>query len=175
MLLQHAKTAGNYRLVVDYMRLIESMHKWKHSTHEFLRIIETQLTKSAKESIKETRSPDFIFYGDQGRAGRSFADLSETTMEVRQRKGLRRGDNFILRETSRRIYSHLQVRIDPFGDIQFHTNRNDLVDIHSKGADIQVFGRGSARIPPRPFIGLSLNRERIMYKKLRVFLIRIFA
>jgi len=177
-LLAIARSQGNLRKVRELTGLLQFFKNFNYHHREFLGIISDQILRSSKESIKEGISPDYIFHGNENQNGMPFVGLTQFTMEIRARKGIRRGDNFIIRETDRRILNSLRISIDERGDVVPKSARTDLIHYHSFGVktgNLYIFGRKAkeAKIPSRPFIGLTERRKGILHKKLLAFLRRM--
>lgn len=176
ILLRQAHANRNFAAVKSYLQTLEKMRNFKYQAGAFNNIMEHYILKASKDAIVNTKSPEVVLHGDESKAGQKFKELEKSTMRVRKSKGLKRGSEFILRETSRKIYTSLDIEIKPDGSVDATANRTDLVTYHSQGADLNYFGSGKiVKLKPRPFVGLSNRRNRLMYLKLRALIRRIFV
>ena len=158
-----ARANHDYRLSGRCTKAIKYLRHLQIEIKGLARHLASIIEKDSKRAIKERRSPSLILYGDTSHSDDPLKKLKKSTLRIRRQKGIKRGPSFILRETSSQIFHPLKIVVK--GNTLEVTGADEkLVKYHSEGANITVFGKHSAKLPARPFIGID-SGHRDLYER----------
>jgi len=101
-------------------------------------------------------------------SGKSFAPLSETTMDIRKKRGIRAGADQILKETRKHIYNQIDYKIEE-SKVRAGVFSEDkwIAGLHDKGYTTKIFGKKTVKVPSRKIFGFSKVLEEKILKELK--------